>query len=199
MKILKTTIIGAAFAAIMILAQAGLSPAFGQTTSTWQIDPAHANAQFSVSHLGISKVQGEFTNVTGTVQLDEKDVTKSVVNATIDVSTVYTRNEGRDKDLKETFFEVAKFPTMTFVSKSITRGADGKLQMTGDLTLHGVTKSVTFTVDGPSDAIKDPWGNQRRGASATTAIKRSDFGITKYAGMIGEDITITLDIEFFKK
>ena len=197
-KILKTTITAVAFAAIMILAQVGLSPAFGQT-STWQIDPAHANAQFSVSHLGISKVQGEFTNVSGTVQLDEKDVTKSVVNATIDVSTVYTRNEGRDKDLKESFFEVAKFPTMTFVSKSITRGADGKLQMTGDLTLHGVTKPVTFTVDGPSDAIKDPWGNQRRGASATVIIKRSDFGITKYAGMIGEDIAITLDIEFVKK
>jgi polyisoprenoid-binding protein YceI len=198
-KILKTAIVGAAFAAVLMLAQASLSPALAQTVSTWQIDPAHANAQFSVSHLGISKVQGEFTNVTGTVQLDEKDATKSVVNATIDVSTVYTRNDGRDKDLKEGFFEVAKFPTMTFVSKSITRTGDGKLQMTGDLTLHGITKSVTFTVDGPSEAIKDPWGNQRRGASATTTIKRSDFGITKYAAMIGDDVTINLDIEFVKK
>jgi polyisoprenoid-binding protein YceI len=122
-----------------------------------------------------------------------------VVNATIDVSTVYTRNDGRDKDLKENFFEVAKFPTMTFVSKSITRGADGKLQMTGDLTLHGVTKSVTFAVDGPSEAIKDPWGNPRRGASATATIHRSDFGITKYAAMIGDDIAINLDMEFVKK
>jgi polyisoprenoid-binding protein YceI len=182
----NSAVIAALFAASIFFAQAQFAPAQAQT-SNWQIDPAHANAQFSVSHLGISKVQGEFTNVTGTVQLDEKDVTKSVVNATIDTTTVYTRNDGRDKDLKENFFEVTKFPTMTFVSKSITRGADG------------ITKPVTFTVDGPSEAIKDPWGNQRRGASATTTIHRSDFGITKYPGMVGDDISINLDIEFIKK
>src|SRR5271156_5888194 len=194
----KSRIIKSAFAAVLLSAFASFAPAFAQT-ATWTIDPAHANAQFSVSHLGISKVQGEFTNVSGTIQLDDKDVAKSVVNATIDTSTVYTRNDGRDKDLKEGFFEVTKYPTMTFVSKSISRAADGKLQMTGDLTLHGVTKSVTFTVDGPTNAIKDPWGNQRRGASATTTIHRSDFGITKYPGVIGEDVTITLDIEFITK
>ena len=186
------------FAALVFLAHGSFSVVSAQT-STWQIDPAHANAQFSVKHLGISKVQGEFTNVTGTVQLDEKDATKSVVNATIDTTTVFTRNESRDKDLKDNFFEITKFPTMTFVSKSFARSADGALQMTGDLTLHGVTKSVTFTVDGPSEAIKDPWGNQRRGASATATIHRADFGITKYPGMIGDDVTITLDIEFIKK
>lgn len=198
----KSSILAVAFAAFILFVQAPLMPAFAQTaptTSNWQIDPAHANAQFRVSHLGISKVQGEFTNVTGTVQLDETDLTKSVVNATIDTATVYTRNESRDKDLKDNFFEVTKYPTMTFVSKSITRAADGKLQLTGDFTLHGVTKSVTFAVDGPTDAIKDPWGNQRRGASATATIHRSDFGITKYPGVIGEDIAITLDIEFIKK
>jgi polyisoprenoid-binding protein YceI len=194
----KSGLIAAVFAVFVLFVQAPSAPVLAQT-SNWQIDPAHANAQFRVSHLGISKVQGEFTNVTGTVQLDEKDVTKSVVNATIDTTTVYTRNEDRDKDLKENFFEVTKFPTMTFISKSITRGADGKLQMSGDLTLHGITKPVTFTVEGPSEAIKDPWGNQRRGASATTTIHRSDFGITKYAAMIGDDIAITLDIEFIKK
>lgn len=194
----KSGLIAAVFAAFVLFVHAPSAPVLAQT-SNWQIDPAHANAQFRVSHLGISKVQGEFTNVTGTVQLDEKDVTKSVVNATIDTTTVYTRNEDRDKDLKENFFEVTKFPTMTFVSKSIARGADGKLQMSGDLTLHGITKPVTFTVEGPSEAIKDPWGNQRRGASATTTIHRSDFGITKYAAMIGDDIAITLDIEFIKK
>src|SRR3984957_3541923 len=186
------------FAALVFLAHGSFSVVSAQT-STWQIDPAHANAQFSVKHLGISKVQGEFTNVTGTVQLDEKDATKSVVNATIDTTTVFTRNDSRDKDLKDNFFEITKFPTMTFVSKSFARSADGALQMTGDLTLHGVTKSVTFTVDGPSEAIKDPWGNQRRGASATATIHRADFGITKYPGMIGDDVTITLDIEFIKK
>jgi polyisoprenoid-binding protein YceI len=195
----KSSILTIAFIAFILFVQAPLSPAFGQTTSNWEIDPAHANAQFRVSHLGISKVQGEFTHVTGTVQLDETDLTKSVVNATIDTAAVYTRNESRDKDLKDNFFEVTKYPTMTFVSKSITRGADGKLQVTGDFTLHGVTKPVTFVVEGPSDAIKDPWGNQRRGASATATIHRSDFGITKYPGVIGEDIAITLDIEFVKK
>ncbi len=186
------------FAALAFLAIGSFHPAAAQT-STWQIDPAHANAQFSVKHLGISKVQGEFTNVTGTVQLDDKDASKSVVTATIDTTTVFTRNDSRDKDLKDNFFEVTKFPTMTFVSKSITKGADGKLQLIGDLTLHGVTKSVTFAVDGPTEAIKDPWGNQRRGASATTVINRNDYGITKYPGVIGEDVTITLDIEFIKK
>src|ERR1700734_1935124 len=195
----KSSILAVAFASAFILfVQAPLLPAFAQT-SNWQIDPAHANAQFRVSHLGISKVQGEFTHVTGTVQLDETDLTKSVVNATIGAAAVYTRNESRDKDLKDNFFEVTKYPTMTFVSKSITRAADGKLQVTGDFTLHGVTKPVTFVVEGPSDAIKDPWGNQRRGASATATIHRSDFGITKYPGVIGEDIAITLDIEFIKK
>jgi polyisoprenoid-binding protein YceI len=195
----KSSILALAFASAFILfVQAPLLPAFAQT-SNWQIDPAHANAQFKVTHLGISKVQGEFTNVTGTVQLDEADPTKSVVNATIDTATVFTRNDSRDKDLKDNFFEVTKYPTMTFVSKSITRGADGKLQVTGDFTLHGVTKPVTFAVDGPTEAIKDPWGNQRRGASATATIHRSDFGITKYPGVIGEEIAITLDIEFIKK
>jgi len=186
------------FAALAFIVFGSFHVAAAQS-STWQIDPAHANAQFSVKHLGISKVQGEFTNVTGTVQLDEKDATKSVVNATIDTTTVFTRNDSRDKDLKDNFFEVTKFPTMTFVSKSITKGADGKISMTGDLTLHGVTKSVTFAIDGPTEAIKDPWGNQRRGASATTVINRNDYGITKYPGVIGDDITITLDIEFIKK
>jgi polyisoprenoid-binding protein YceI len=197
-KRLRFSVTAIVFAALVFLTQGSFSVVSAQT-STWQIDPAHANAQFSVKHLGISKVQGEFTNVSGTVQLDEKDATKSVVNATIDTTTVFTRNDSRDKDLKDNFFEITKFPTMTFVSKSFARSADGALQMTGDLTLHGVTKSVTFTVDGPSEAIKDPWGNQRRGASATATIHRADFGITKYPGMIGDDVTITLDIEFIKK
>ena len=176
-------------------------PALAQGTSTWQLDPAHSNAQFTVRHLGISNVQGEFTKVAGTIQLNEQDPTKSSVTATVELASVDTRNGDRDGDLKSAnFFDVAKYPTMTFTSKSISRSADGKLQLTGDLTLHGVTKEVTFIVDGPSDAIKDPWGNARRGASAAAKIHRSDFGITKYPStMIGEDISITLDVEFIKK
>jgi polyisoprenoid-binding protein YceI len=175
--------------------------ALAQGTSTWQIDPAHSNAQFTVRHLGISNVQGDFTKVAGSIQLNEQEVTKSSVTATVEMASVDTRNSDRDNDLKSAnFFDVAKYPTMTFTSKSILRATDGKLQITGDLTLHGVTREVTFTVDGPSDAIKDPWGNARRGASAATKIHRSDFGITKYPStMIGEDINITLDVEFTKK
>jgi polyisoprenoid-binding protein YceI len=173
----------------------------GAQTSTWQIDPAHANAQFTVRHLSISNVSGQFNKMSGTVQLDDRDITKSSVNATIDVSSVDTRDNSRDGDLKsDHFFDVAKYPTMTFTSTQIESAGPGKLKMTGNLTLHGVTKVVTFDVDGPSDAITDPWKNQRRGASATTTINRRDFGITTYpAAAIGDDVKITLDIEFIKK
>lgn len=184
--------------AICMAAICGI-PAYAQTT-TWQIDPAHANAQFKVLHLGISHVQGEFTKVTGTVQLDEGDITKSSVNAVIDMDSVDTRNENRDKDLKSPgFFDTAKYPTMTFQSTKITRQGDGRLQMTGNLTLHGVTRPVTFQVQGPTESIKDPWNNDRRGASATATIKRSDFGVTKDAGMVGDEVSIMLDVEMVKK
>jgi polyisoprenoid-binding protein YceI len=186
--------------AVVFTSAVAAAPSGAQTTN-WQIDPAHANAQFTVRHLSISNVSGQFNKVTGSVQLDEKDVTKSVVNATVDVASVDTRDAGRDGDLKsDHFFDVAKFPTMTFVSTKIASAGAGKLKMTGNLTLHGVTKEVTFDVDGPSDAITDPWKNLRRGASATTTINRRDFGITTYpAAAIGDDVKITLDIEFIKK
>jgi polyisoprenoid-binding protein YceI len=180
-------------------------PAFAQT-STWQLDPNHSNAQFTVRHLGISNVQGEFTKVTGTVQLDESDVTKSVVNTNIDVNSVDTRVADRDKDLRSpNFFDVATYPTMTFQSKKIVRSDDGKLKVTGDMTIHGVTREVTFDVDGPTPAIKDPWGNLRRGVSATTKISRKDFGLlyNKALGtgemVVGDSVDIKLDIEIVKK
>jgi polyisoprenoid-binding protein YceI len=192
----------ALFAALAVLFTAAVcaTPSGAQTT-TWQIDPAHANAQFTVRHLSISNVSGQFNKISGTVQLDAKDVTKSVVNATIDVSSIDTRDSHRDDDLKsDGFFDVAKYPTMTFVSTKIEAAGPGKLKMTGNLTMHGVTKVVTFDVDGPSDAITDPWKNQRRGASATTTINRRDFGIEKYpAAAIGDEVKITLDLEFITK
>lgn len=188
-----------ALGAVVLAALAAAAPVFAQAT-TWQIDPAHANAQFTVRHLGISNVQGEFTKVTGTVELDDKDITKSSVNATIDTTSLDSRVAQRDKDVKDNFLEVDKYPTMTFVSKKITKSGEGKFQMTGDLTLHGIAKEVTFEVDGPSDAIKDPWGNMRRGASASTKIHRTDFGITKYPpAVVGDDIAIQLDVEMIKK
>jgi len=168
--------------------------------STWKIDPKHSNAQFVVRHLGISNVQGQFTRVSGTVELDEKDVTKSSVNAIIDATSVDTRVETRDQDLRsDHFFDVAKYPTLTFQSKKITRSSDGKTQMTGDLTMHGVTREVTFDLDGPSDAIKDSGGGMKRGASATGMVKRSDFGINGAKTAVADEVKITLDVEMSKQ
>jgi polyisoprenoid-binding protein YceI len=179
------------------LAAALASPSLA-ATSTWNIDPYHANAQFTVRHLGISNVQGEFTKVSGTVTIDDADITKSSVNATIDVSSIDTRVTRRDDDLKSpNFFDVAKFPTMTFQSTKIVKTGDGALKMTGNLTIKGVTKEVTFDVTGPTAAIKvsPAMGGMRRGVSATTKINRQDFGVSADPGMIGDEISIVLDLE----
>ena len=192
------------FAAVLaVLASASN---FAQNPNTWRIDTNHSSAQFGVRHMGISKVQGQFTKVAGSVEFDEKDISKSSVNATIDVASVDTRVESRDNDLRSAnFFDVAKYPTMTFQSKKVIQTGSGILQVVGDLTLHGVTREVTLNVDGPSSAIKDPGGNLRRGFEATTKIVRQDFGLTydKALGtgelVVGNDISITLDIEIVKK
>lgn len=171
-------------------------------TSTWQIDPAHSSAQFAVKHLSISTVRGAFTSVKGTVALDDKDITKSTVDVTIDVSSVDTRVPDRDKDLRsDHFFDADHFATITFKSKKVEQLAPGKLRVLGDLTIHGTTKEVALDVDGPSAPIKDPWGNQRMGISASTKISRQDFGIgANYpAAMIGDEISITIDSEVFQK
>jgi polyisoprenoid-binding protein YceI len=174
-------------------------PAAHAQTSTWQLDPAHSDAQFSVRHLGISNVQGEFTKMSGTVQLDEKDISKSSVTASIDVTSIDTRVTKRDDDLKgDKFFDVAKFPAMTFQSTKIWKTGDGTAKMTGNLTLHGVTKEVTFDVTGPSAAIQI-MGGTRRGASATAKIDRKDFGVSADSGFVGDDVAITLDIEMVKQ
>ena len=192
------------FSVAALLAFAAL-PALAQTNA-WKVDPNHTAAQFSVKHLGVSTVRGAFMKTSGEIQLDEKDVTKSQVEVTVDTTSVDTRNETRDKDVKSpNFLDVAVYPTMTFKSRRITSVGDGKFKMTGDLTLHGVTKEVTFDVDGPSPAIKDPWGNLRRGASATATINRQDFGIN-YNKMldtgglvVSNEVQITIDIEFIRK
>ena len=169
-------------------------------TSNWNIDPAHSTAQFTVRHLAISNVTGSFTKVTGSVVLNEKDITQSQVSASIDVSSVDTRVEMRDNDLRSpNYLDAKKYPTITFQSKKIEAAGPGKLKVIGDLTIHGVTKEVVLEVDGPSAPIKDPWGNQRMGASAVTKINRMDFGVAGAPGMVGDDITITLGIEMFKK
>lgn len=166
----------------------------------WQIDPSHSAAQFSVRHLGISTVRGGFTKVSGTVQYDPADVAKSVIEVSIDAASVDTRIEMRDKDLRSAnFFDVEKYPTITFKSKRVESAGKGKLKVTGDLTIHGVTKEVTLEVEGPSGPIKDPRGNMHMGAAATTTVNRKDFGMTADSGMVGDEIPITIDVEMVKR
>lgn len=165
-------------------------------TQTWQIDADHTAAQFSVRHLGISTVRGVFEKTTGTVTLDPSDPSKSSIDVTIDVNSVNTRVQMRDNDLRSPhFFDAAKYPTITFKSTRTEAAGPGKLKVTGDLTIHGVTKQVVLDVEGPSQAIKDPMGNTRMGANATTKINRNDFGISTMPGMIGDEIQIVLDVE----
>ncbi len=162
-----------------------LSLPAGAATSEWKIDPQHSSAQFSVRHMAISTVRGAFSKVNGTIVLDDKDVTKSTVDVTIDVSTVDTREPGRDNDLRsDKFFDVAHFPTMTFKSKKVEQVAPGKLKVTGDLTIRGTTKEVALDVEGPTAPVKDPWGNQRVAASASSKINRQDYGVTIDAEMV---------------
>lgn len=172
--------------------------AFAQV-ETWQIDPAHSSAQFSVRHMGISTVRGGFTKVSGTAKYDPSDVSKTSIETTIDAASIDTRVEMRDNDLRgPSFFDTAKYPTITFKSKRTEAAGAGKLKITGDLTMHGVTKEVVLDVEGPSNAVKDPRGNDRRGASATTKIDRKDFGVNGAAAMVADEITITIDVELTK-
>src|SRR5664279_862472 len=171
-------------------------------TTTWKVDPAHSAAQFGVTHLMLSTVRGEFHNLNGTLELDDQDITKSIVNVTIDANTLDTREPARDKDVKgANFLDVEKFPTFTFKSTKVEKAGEGKLKVTGDLTMHGVTKSVVLDVDGPKAPITDPWKMKRTAISATTKINRKDFGIT-YAktmdsggAIVGDEVSITLDVE----
>jgi polyisoprenoid-binding protein YceI len=168
---------------------------------TWQLDPAHSSAQFSVRHLGVSTVRGAFTKVSGAVVYDAANPAKSSLHATIDAASVDTRVEFRDNDLRsDNFFDVQKYPTITFQSKRVEAAGAGKLKITGDLTIHGVTKEVVLDVDGLTPAIKDPMGKDglRMGASATTKINRNDFGVSGRPGIVGDDISITLDVEMTK-
>jgi polyisoprenoid-binding protein YceI len=175
-------------------------------TTTWQIDPAHTAASFAVKHLMISTVRGEFKGITGSVNWDDQDITKSTVDVTIDAKTVDTNEPNRDKDLKsDHFFDVEKYPNITFKSKKVEPVSAGKLKVTGDLTIHGVTKEVVLEVEGPSASVKDPWGNTRVAISATTKVNRQDYGVKWNANIdgggvvVGDDVIITIDLEMIKK
>ena len=165
----------------------------------WNIDPMHSAAQFSVRHMGISTVRGAFTKVSGSVHYDPSDPAKTTIDATIDAASVDTRVDMRDNDLRgANFFDAAKYPTLTFKSKKVEAAGSGKIKITGDLTIHGVTKEVTLDVDGPSAAVKDPRGGLRMGASASTTINRKDFGVNGAAAMVGDDVPVTIDLELVR-
>ena len=172
--------------------------------TTWKIDPAHSSAQFVVRHMMITNVRGGFSGIQGTVVYDPDDLNASSVDVTIDTNTLSTGDATRDSHVKSAeFLEVEKYPTITFKSKKIAKDGDG-LKVTGDLTIHGVTKEVVLNVEGPSEEQKDPWGNIRVGASATTKIKRSDFGLTWNAAletggiMLGDDLKLEVDVSLIK-
>jgi polyisoprenoid-binding protein YceI len=184
---------------IILFAAVAMAASAAAQTGNWQIDPAHSSAQFSVRHLGVSTVRGAFMKVSGSAKYDAADPSKGSLDATIEATSVDTRVEMRDNDLRSpNFLDVAKYPTITFHSKQTKAAGAGKLQITGDLTIHGVTKEVVLDVDGPTAPIKDPWGNQRFGASATTKIKRQDFGVNGAPGIVGDEITITIDAELIQ-
>jgi polyisoprenoid-binding protein YceI len=173
--------------------------------TTWNIDPAHAVAEFKVKHMMISNVKGQFGKVSGTLTLDGSDLTKSKVEASIDATTIETRDPQRNGHLMSgDFLEVEKFPTLSFKSTSITPLEDGELAVEGDLTIHGVTRKAVFTVEGPTPPMKDPWGNTRIGVAATTKINRKNYGLTWNSALetggvlVGEEVAITLEVEFIK-
>jgi len=184
-----------------LIALAAFAPSYAVAADTWQIDPAHSSAQFSVTHLMISTVRGEFGKLSGTLEYDGKDVASIKADVTIDAASISTRNEYRDKDLRsDHFFDVAKYPTVTFKSKKAVAGTGGAFKLVGDLTMHGVTKEVTLDVTGPSKVIKGQRGESRVGASASTKINRRDFAInynaTTDGGLVVSDaVAITIDIE----
>ncbi len=173
---------------------------------TWTMDPAHSRAQFAVRHMMVSTVRGEFTKVTGTVELDDKDIANSSVQATIDTTTLSTGVPQRDGHVKSPdFLDVANHPTITFRSTKVEKNSDGRLKVTGDLTIRGNTKPVVLDVDPLSTPIKDRQGTMRSGTSATTRINRKDFGVNFNAALdgggvvVGDEVTITIDVELVKR
>ena len=184
------------FALILALA----APAVAQEAAKWEIDRAHSSAGFAVRHFGVSTVRGAFTNITGAILIDDKNLANSSVDVTIDATTVNTDNQGRDNDLKSAnFFDVANFPTMTFKSTKVEKAGEGRLRVTGDLTMHGVTKEVVLDVEGPTPPFNTGRGI-KRGATATTRLNRKDFGLTwnrlaEGIAVVSDEVQVTIDLE----
>jgi polyisoprenoid-binding protein YceI len=175
------------------------------STTTWNLDPAHTVVEFKVKHMMISNVKGHFAKVSGFITLDDSDHSQSRVEAVIEAASIETRDDQRDAHLKSAdFFDVEKFPTLSFKSTRVSPAGNGELSAEGDLTIHGVTRNVKFAVEGPTAPTKDPWGNTRIAILATAKINRKDFGLTYNAVLetggilVGEEVTITLDAQFIK-
>lgn len=171
-------------------------------SAEWKVDPNHSTAGFAIRHMMVSTVHGSFSGLKGTVEYDPANLDGSKANLTIDATTIDTRNENRDKDLRSSkFFDVEKYPTITFVSKRVVSQGQGKFQLVGDMSMHGVTKEVTFAVEGPMPAVKDGKGNLHSGATATAKINRKDFGLTWSGPLegggvtVGDEVELTVEIE----
>jgi polyisoprenoid-binding protein YceI len=191
-------------ASVLALASMLAAP-LGARAATWELDPAHSSVQFSVRHLMISNVKGEFTKLSGTITGDESAPTSARIDATIDTTSIDTRNAKRDDHVRgPDFLDTARFPTMTFRSSKIEPAGDDRWKITGDLTLHGVTKPVVLDVTATAPR-KDPWGKLRAGAQATTTINRQDFGVRYNSALegggvvVGDEVTITIDAEAVRK
>jgi polyisoprenoid-binding protein YceI len=192
------------FRVLALVSLALLPTAASAQSVTWTIDPAHSSAQFAVRHMLVSTVRGEFDAPTGTISFDPRNIAGTLkVDATIDARTISTRNEARDRDLKGAgFFEVAKFPTIKFLSKRAEAAGTGKYKVTGDLTMHGVTKEVVLDVEGPTPAVKDLSGRMRAGASITTTLNRRQFGLQYNelleagGAVVSDEVKVTIDLEF---
>jgi polyisoprenoid-binding protein YceI len=192
-------------ALLAIVAFGLLMPCANAAADEWAIDPMHSAAHFSIKHMMISTVRGGFAKVTGTVNYDGKNLSNAKVSAVIDAKTISTGEDKRDEHLRgKDFFETEKFPNITFKSTGIKPKSKDTFTMTGDLTMHGVTKPVALVVEGPSQEIKDKQGNSKVGFSATGTINRKDFGVTYNSVLdgggvaLGEEVPITLDIELSK-
>ncbi len=193
------------FSTMVILSLLVLTPTL-VWPATWQIDPDHSSIQFKVKHLGLAYVRGIFEKFAGTVELPDQDLTKAKVQVSIEVASLNTAVPKRDEHLRSPdFFDAATYPTMTFVATAVKPGDGGKVYITGDLTLRGITKPVTLAVSALTPAIRDPWGNTRRGASATASLDRRDFGLTwdktleNGIPLIGYEVLIQLDLELIKR
>lgn len=181
------------------------APAFTRAV-TWEMDPAHSSFQFKVRHMTVSNVKGDFRKSRGVVTIDDRDITQMKIEVAIEGTSVNTGHPQRDEHLRgPDFFDVAKYPALTFVSKKVIKADTGKLRVTGDLTIHGVTREITVDVEGPTPEVKDPGGNFRRGATATTRINRQDFGmiwnkVLDSGGLVvGDEVSIYVEVELVRK